>query len=196
MLWPPASVAPQVEKAVDAERAARASRASKGSEGNSTKSSPSRPGATSPGSTQSDDGRAGGGGEPSVGVDVALLGAQQQLSDGSYAGARRGCCDCAPRAGSWRAKLAAMVTSDGFGNLSTALVIVNMIMMTMGYAGMSAEYADRLEDGATVITVIFMVEMVLKLVGLGCAAYWADGWNKVHAQRRALRPLSAHFHRP
>ena len=24
-----------------------------------------------------------------------------------------------------------------------------------------------------------MVEMVLKLVGLGCVAYWADGWNKL-----------------
>ena len=27
------------------------------------------------------------------------------------------------------------------------------------------------------ITWIFIVEMGLKLLGLGCAGYWADGWN-------------------
>ena len=49
----------------------------------------------------------------------------------------------------------------------------------MPYSGMSAEYAGKLETAATVITVIFMVEMALKLVGLGCSQYWADGWNKL-----------------
>ena len=29
------------------------------------------------------------------------------------------------------------------------------------------------------ISLIFMAEMAAKLVGMGCAAYWADGWNKL-----------------
>ena len=29
------------------------------------------------------------------------------------------------------------------------------------------------------ITVIFMVEMVAKLIALGCTLYWADGWNRL-----------------
>ena len=34
-------------------------------------------------------------------------------------------------------------------------------------------------QAATVITLIFILEMGLKLLALGCAAYWADGWNRL-----------------
>ena len=30
-----------------------------------------------------------------------------------------------------------------------------------------------------VFTVIFSVEMILKLAGIGCELYWADGWNRL-----------------
>ena len=45
------------------------------------------------------------------------------------------------------------------------------------YHGMSEEYAERLEDDATIISWIFITEMALKLVALGCPGYWSDGWN-------------------
>ena len=76
-------------------------------------------------------------------------------------------------------KLGQLVTSDRFGHASTGLVILNLVVMCCPYAGMSAEYATNLETTGTVITVIFMVEMALKLIGLGCAGYWRDNWNRL-----------------
>ena len=54
-----------------------------------------------------------------------------------------------------------------------------MIVMCMPYEGMSDDYADGLEQAATVITYIFIAEMFIKLVGLGCSQYWAHGWNQL-----------------
>ena len=114
----------------------------------------------------------------------ALPTADEGGADGLHT--KRGCCDCTPVAG-WRKSLGELVTSEPFGNVSTGLVLVNLALMCMPYTGMSEGYAAGLENAATVITVIFMVEMVLKLLGLGCAQYWADGWNKVWRARRATR---------
>ena len=49
--------------------------------------------------------------------------------------------------------------------------------MCLPYVGMSAAYAARLEAASAIITWIFIAEMAVKLMGLGCARYWADGWN-------------------
>ena len=119
-----------------------------------------------------------------VEVNVALLDGLP-LSDGAErsTASKASCCDCTPRGGC-RAALAAFVASSGFGNASTALVLINLGVMCMGYATMSKEYAEGLEFVSTVITLIFMGEMALKLIGLGCGAYWADGWNKVHSAAR------------
>ena len=75
--------------------------------------------------------------------------------------------------------LGQVVTADWFNHASTALVIINLVVMCCPYAGMSVEYAANLESIGTVITVIFMVEMALKLLGLGCAGYWRDNWNRL-----------------
>ena len=84
-----------------------------------------------------------------------------------------------PGAAAEMSELGKFVTSDGFGHASTALVVINLIVMCCPYAGMTTEYADNLESIGTVITVIFMVEMALKLLGLGCAGYWRDSWNRL-----------------
>ena len=42
---------------------------------------------------------------------------------------------------------------------------------------MSDEYAARLELASTALTLLFLAEMCVKLLGLGCAGYWADRWN-------------------
>ena len=52
-----------------------------------------------------------------------------------------------------------------------------MVLMCMPYYGMSDEYAARLEMYASVISYLFIAEMAVKLLGLGCAGYWSDGWN-------------------
>ena len=75
--------------------------------------------------------------------------------------------------------LKTMATSDALSNATTILVLLNMALMCMPYDGMSSTYASRLEWGSTLISCIFIAEMALKLAGLGCTAYWADGWNRL-----------------
>ena len=49
----------------------------------------------------------------------------------------------------------------------------------MPYHGMSEAYAADLEAKATLISWLFIIEMSLKLLVLGCVGYWADGWNQL-----------------
>ena len=69
--------------------------------------------------------------------------------------------------------------STGLNNASTGLVLLNLVLMCMPYYGMSETYGMRLELGATLISWLFIIEMGVKLLGLGCAGYWADGWNQL-----------------
>ena len=94
-------------------------------------------------------------------------------------GPQKSCCDCLPGPTGCRRALHTMVNTSWFGNGSTGLVLLNMVLMCMPYAGQTEEYAVKLENAATVISVIFMVEMTMKLFGHGCADYWSDGWNKL-----------------
>jgi hypothetical protein len=43
----------------------------------------------------------------------------------------------------------------------------------------SEDMANRLELAGNTVTILFMIEMGLKLLGLGCSGYWADGWNQL-----------------
>lgn len=70
-----------------------------------------------------------------------------------------------------------LATSTWLSTASFALVIINMVMMCLPYEGMSPEYELALERSGTAITLIFVLEMIIKLLGLGCAGYWSDGWN-------------------
>ena len=67
--------------------------------------------------------------------------------------------------------------STPVSNVSTALVVFNLVIMCMPYAGQPAYWENLVEGMSEVVTWIFIIEMFLKLMGMGCAAYWADGWN-------------------
>lgn len=73
--------------------------------------------------------------------------------------------------------LRATTASVWFSRGSTALVLANMVLMCLPYEGMAVEYAQQLEDVGLLIACTFVLEMVLKLGGFGCAGYWADKWN-------------------
>ena len=97
-------------------------------------------------------------------------------SDGILCG--RGISDWGPpQPGTWRMALMEVMLSPLVGHLSTGLVLVNVALMCMPYYGMPESYANRIEAGATLITVAFIVEMALKVVSLGWAGYWSSGWN-------------------
>ena len=83
-----------------------------------------------------------------------------------------------PRSG-WRADLAAVVTSPNFSASTSGLVLLNLVLMTMEYHGMSDAYAARLELATDAITWMFILEFVAKILGLGCRDYWSDGWNRL-----------------
>ena len=55
-------------------------------------------------------------------------------------------------------------------NASTGLVLLNLLLMCLPYEGMSDGYAEGLERGATAISLAFIAEMALKLLGFGCAS--------------------------
>ena len=103
----------------------------------------------------------------------ALIEEGKSLSDGALAGEtrKRTCGDVVTDT------FEPVATSDWLINFSTALVILNMVLMCMPYEGMSDEYAAKLEDAASIISYLFIAEMFVKLLGLGCAGYWSDGWN-------------------
>ena len=67
--------------------------------------------------------------------------------------------------------------SSFLGTLAASLVGINMILMMCQYEGMSDEYSDRLESYTTILTNLFIIEMVIKIIGLGFQNYWTDGWN-------------------
>ena len=67
--------------------------------------------------------------------------------------------------------------SNRLANVSTAFVVANGIVMCMPYANQPHGWAVLVEGLSSFITWAFIVEMALKLIGLGCTAYWSDGWN-------------------
>ena len=82
-----------------------------------------------------------------------------------------------PAGGGCCPRLMPIATSTWLARLSTALVLLNMVLMCMPYEGMSDVYDQTLERGAEAISYLFMLEMAIKLGGLGCHGYWSDRWN-------------------
>ena len=119
--------------------------------------------------------------DPEAATATLLPAAPQQLSDSSDDEVDSGpnSCDCAPEPGSRRHALGEIMNGSLSSNISTGLVLLNLVLMCMPYATMSVEYEEQLEFGATIISWLFIIEMALKLVGFGCAGYWADGWNQL-----------------
>ena len=76
-----------------------------------------------------------------------------------------------------RGQLPTIVSSRSFDRVAMGMVLVNTLVMCLPYAGMSDDYGALLAQASLWITWIFMLEMLLKLCGLGWSAYWSDGWN-------------------
>ena len=63
----------------------------------------------------------------------------------------------------------------------TLCVLVNTIVLAMDHYGISDEMYDILTDMNFVFTIIFVVEMGLKLIGLGFVVYFNDSMNYLDA---------------
>lgn len=64
-----------------------------------------------------------------------------------------------------------------FDNLMTFCVLLNTVVLGLDHAGMSKEMSDILSTANEYFTVIFIVEMSLKLTGIGFVKYSADKMN-------------------
>ena len=76
-----------------------------------------------------------------------------------------------------RGVLGNLVESKWFTNISLGAVIFNVFVMCLPYHGQPDEYSEFQERLAIALTWVFIIEMLLKLLGLGCINYWSDGWN-------------------
>ena len=77
----------------------------------------------------------------------------------------------------WRAYFEEIATSSSLSTATTILVLLNMMIMCMPYYGMTDTYAASIEVAGTIISLLFIIEMGIKLAGLGWDGYWSDKWN-------------------
>jgi len=71
-----------------------------------------------------------------------------------------------------------LVTANSFDMFVTGCILVNIIVMACATDTMSDTHALTLAVLNYIFTVIFLLEMVLKHIGLGLKQYWRDGWNR------------------
>ncbi len=68
---------------------------------------------------------------------------------------------------------------DGrFDNFILCTILVNAVSMSILWPSMSDELSNAMEWINFVCTLIFMLEMLLKHIGLGYKRYWNDSWNR------------------
>ena len=77
----------------------------------------------------------------------------------------------------WVRKLHTFVSYPWFGHFITFVIVLNTIVMGMERFPSDVAYVHALETANLVFTIIFAVEMVLKLVGLGLRGYVSDAFN-------------------
>ena len=70
-----------------------------------------------------------------------------------------------------------MVTSREFNDFILFIIILNTAIYAMVWPEQSVQLKRALESTNFVFTVIFILEAILKIIGLGPRAYWSDNWN-------------------
>ena len=80
-----------------------------------------------------------------------------------------------------RAFCKAIINASWFGPLFVVLIIANTIVLAMAYDGMSDSYEKGLDTANLVFTIMFILELVLKVVGMGVEEYGKDPFNKFDA---------------
>jgi len=58
------------------------------------------------------------------------------------------------------------------------VVMLNLTMMMLRHKGEPEEWDGYASQGGLLFTLIFLLEVIIKLCGFGFEKYWANGWNK------------------
>lgn len=69
-------------------------------------------------------------------------------------------------------------TTTRFDAAVMILILANVLVMAMTYAGESDTWANNLFITNTVFTYIFALEVIAKNIAIGPAAYFSDAWNR------------------
>lgn len=79
---------------------------------------------------------------------------------------------------SWRETIFNIVQSSLFEYFIMAIIALNVLLMSMWYDGASDSYLFTLDVINYVFTAIFLIEAILKLIGLGVSQYFRSSWNR------------------
>jgi voltage-gated sodium channel type IV alpha len=79
--------------------------------------------------------------------------------------------------GAFRKRVYDIVNHQGFEIFITICILLNTLLMSMRYARMSDTYELTLEFLNYVFGIIFNIEMILKLIGIG-VHYFKNSWDK------------------
>ena len=83
-----------------------------------------------------------------------------------------------PPTNSFRKVMFRLVTDDKFELLITIIIALNVAVMSMSYSTQPQHWEDTLDGLNKIFTYIFIVEMILKFIGLGLRQYFKDNWNR------------------
>ena len=71
----------------------------------------------------------------------------------------------------------ALIEHPAFGPFFTVLILINTLLLCMEYADMPSGYAKGLEVCNLILTIMFILELVLKVGGMGFTEYAKDNFN-------------------
>ena len=72
-----------------------------------------------------------------------------------------------------------LANSDGFNNCILICIVINTIAMMCRHFPESEDFRFAMSITNFIFTIIFIVEFVIKHLGLGLAGYWSVDWNKL-----------------
>lgn len=84
---------------------------------------------------------------------------------------------CASMRRTLQAKARRIVSSSLFSNFFLGCIILNTLLLTLEHDGMPERMEFILALANVVLTMLFVVELLLKLIGLGWREYSADKFN-------------------
>lgn len=70
-----------------------------------------------------------------------------------------------------------LITHKSFDYVIMSFIILNTIVMLVSHFGESYIITQTLDILNYIFAIIFTIEMILKLIGLGFKQYFSDGWN-------------------
>ncbi len=86
-----------------------------------------------------------------------------------------------PPSRNWMKPFFKLINNTYFDIFILVSIILNIITMGLSYDDSSQDYTDVLKYVNWGFSAIFLIEMILKHLGLGFKRYWFSGWNQFDA---------------